>query len=168
MGQHTQLYKVFPRKSFLFKKLISTQLYTSTLLLLAGSTAAFEWSFGSISDVQNTLTGLMTEAEKHGIKINIKSIENSGRQAIDAYIKEMSDKGLDWVANKNNRGDVAKRADAVDAEFTSRLDQAEAYKNKLKSQAEQFRENTFGFNGRVSLEKALKKTTRRAEQEVAT
>merc|ERR1712127_336718 len=128
-------------------------------------------------------------------------------------------KGLDYISNKANRDAVATRADAVDAELTSRLDQAEAYKNALKSQAEEFRntyggktvfkvkqglnkearvyingvenehfrslalellkgtnsgvqkqfkEKTFGFTGRLSLETALKQTTRRAEQEVAT
>merc|ERR1712066_418664 len=217
--QHTQLYKVFPRNSVLFKKLISMQLYTSTLLLLAGSTAALEWSslgFGSLADVKKSLNAVVKEGEKYGFKFDGKSIENSVREGGDAYINSLLGKGLDYVSDQTNRDAVATRADAVDAEFTSRLDQAEAYKTALKSQAEEFRntyggktvfkvkqglnkdakvfingvenehfrslalellkgtnsgvqkqfqEKTFGFTGRLSLDRALSRATQRAKQD---
>merc|ERR1712110_1145264 len=157
--QHTQLYKVFPRNSFLFKKLISMQLYTSTLLLLAGSTAALEWSslsFGSLADVKKSLNAVVKEAEKYGFKFDGKSIENSVRKGGDAYINSWAEKGLDYVSNKANRDAVATAAGAADAEFTSRLDQAEAYKNALKSQAEEFR-NTYGGKTVFKVKQSLNK-----------
>merc|ERR1712184_206876 len=159
--QHTQLYKVFPRNSFLFK-LISMQLYTSTLLLLAGSTAALEWSslsFGSLADVKKSLNAVVKEGEKYGFKFDGKSIENSVRKGGDAYINSWAKKGLDYVSNKANRDAVATAAGAADAEFTSRLDQAEAYKNTLKSQAEEFR-NTYGGKTVFKVKQSLNKGAR--------
>jgi hypothetical protein len=126
------------------------QLYTSTLLLLAGSTTASFWS---------SLNSLVKEGEKNGFQFDVESILNSVRKGGDAYINSLLGKGLDYVRDQTNRDAVAKAAGAADAEFTSRLQQAEAYKNTMKSQAEEFR-NTYGgktvFKVKQSLNKEAK------------